>query len=106
APRRSGQRRIRSMNAPTPAQAPADPRLPANGLSLVAGTRQQALSEWTIGCWPDRTADLHADALACVFRAENLRWTWAQLRAEADRLAAGLLTLVFARGDRLAICAV
>ncbi len=93
------------MNAPTPAQTLVDPRLPANGLSLVAGTRAQALSEWTIGGWLDHTADLHADALACVFRAENLRWTWAQLRAEADRLAAGLLTLGFARGDRLGIWA-
>ena len=93
------------MNAPSPAQALADPRLPANRLSLVAGTCDEPLSDWTIGSWLDHTADLHGAAVACVFHAENLRWNWAQLRTEADRLAAGLLTLGFARGDRVGIWA-
>ncbi len=91
------------MNVRSEQSGPADPGLPAAGLSLVRGTRDRALSEWTVGRWLDHTAAACPDATACVFRSEGVRWTWAQLRENADRLAAGLQRLGFARGDRLGI---
>ena len=79
------------------------PRLPLQGLSHVVGAVEPALSEWTIPQWLDHTAALRPDHAACVFSASSIRWTWAQLRDEADRLAAGLLKLGFAPGDRIGI---
>ncbi len=80
-----------------------DPRLPRDGLSHVAGVQTPPLSEWTIPQWLDDTAARHADRTACVFREAGVRWTWAELRDHADRLAAGLRRLGFARGERIGI---
>jgi len=88
------------MNA-TPEGAAA--RKPQDGLSLVVGETASPLSSLTIGEWLDATAGRHGDSPACIFHAEGLCWSWAQLRDEADRLAAGLLQLGFAKGDRLGI---
>jgi fatty-acyl-CoA synthase len=81
----------------------ADPRAPQQGLSHVAGLAEPALSEWTIPQWLDFTAARQSQHPACVFREAAVRWTWAQLRDESDRLAAGLLKLGFVRGDRIGI---
>ena len=78
-------------------------RTPLNGLSHVWGETSPPLSDRTIGQWLDDTAARWPDHPACVFSATGLRWTWAQLRDEADRLAGALLQLGLALGDRLGI---
>jgi len=93
------------VNQPTQVQALADSRRPVGGLSIVSGPRHPELSEQTIGRWLDHTAEALPGRTACVFRAENLRWSWVDLRDQADRLAGGLLRLGFKRGDRLGIWA-
>ena len=88
------------MNAPA---SPVRGRAPVDGLSHVVGATDVPLSEDTIPAWIDRTAAAHGEREACVFREQGLRWTWAQLREESDRFAAGLAKLGFAKGDRLGI---
>ena len=88
------------MTSPT-----IDPRRPAGGLSHVRGAAEPPLSDLTIPAWLDATADRLPGAEACVFVDAGVRWTWAQLRSESDRLAAALLRLGFAKGDRLGIWA-
>ena len=78
-------------------------RLPIQGLSHVVGESSPALSEWTIAQWLDHTAAARPGHTACVFTDAGLRFTWGELREQADRLAAGLLKLGFAQGDRLGI---
>ena len=78
-------------------------RTPLNGLSHVRGDIVPPLSDRTIGQWLDDTATRWPDHPACVFSSTGLRWTWAQLRDEADRLAGALLQLGLLRGDRLGI---
>jgi fatty-acyl-CoA synthase len=74
---------------------------PCDGLSHVVGADQPPLSDRTIGEWLDDTAARWPDRIACVFREQGQRWTWAALRDAADTLAAGLLKLGFVPGDRL-----
>jgi fatty-acyl-CoA synthase len=78
-------------------------RAPQSGLSHVRGHGTPALSERTIGQWLDATAQAHPEVEACVFREQNLRWTWAELRERSDRLAAALLKLGFSKGERIGI---
>jgi fatty-acyl-CoA synthase len=92
-----------AVNARTDESRLIDPRVPAAGKSLVHGLQDSNLSEWTVGRWLDLTACTHGHRTACIFSAEGRRWTWAELRDDADRLAAGLLGLGFKRGDRLGI---
>jgi fatty-acyl-CoA synthase len=91
------------MNAPTTAASRPLGLVPVDGLSHVAGRTDTPLSEDTIPAWVDRTAAAHGGREACVFREQGIRWTWAQLRDEADRLAAGLAKLGLRKGDRLGI---
>ncbi len=78
-------------------------RLPIDGLSHVVGESTPALSEWAIPQWLDHTAAARPGHTACVFTDVGLRMNWAELREQTDRLAAGLLKLGFAKGDRLGI---
>jgi len=78
-------------------------RLPIQGLSHVVGESTPALSEWTIPQWLDRTATARPTHTACAFTESGLRYTWTELREQADRLAVGLLKLGFAKSDRLGI---
>ncbi len=78
-------------------------RAPISGLSHVVGLSTPALSELTIGEWLDATAASGPERAACVFCDTGVRWSWAQLRDEADKLAASLLRLGFVTGDRLGI---
>jgi fatty-acyl-CoA synthase len=78
-------------------------RAPIHGLSHVRGAATPPLSEWTVSQWLDHTANQHPEVPACVFRDSGTRWTWAQLRDQSDRLAAGLLKLGFAKGERIGI---
>lgn len=85
--------------APTPGIAPT------GGVSHVAGPRVPPLSEDTIPALLARTATRWPDRPAAVFRAQGIRWTWAEFAERVDRLAAGLVRAGFARGDRLGIWA-
>ena len=80
-----------------------DTRAPRDGLSHVRGASEPPLSTLTIDEWLRGTAARFPDRTACVFREQALRWTWAELRDHAATLAAGLLKIGFARGDRLGI---
>jgi fatty-acyl-CoA synthase len=82
---------------------PAMQRAPLGGVSHVVGNSEPALSEWTISQWLDDTAARRPNRAAAVFCDSGTRYTWAQLRDEADHLAAGLLQLGFERGDRIGI---
>ena len=78
-------------------------RSPANGLSHVVGITSPPLSELTISEWLDTTAASWPEREACVFCDSGVRWTWAQLRDASDKLAAALLHLGFATGERVGI---
>ena len=76
---------------------------PQHGLSHVRGPAHPALRRATIpqllaqaaAAWPDR------DAL--IFRASGDRLSYRQFADAVDRLAAGLLSLGIAKGDRVGI---
>ena len=78
-------------------------RAPRGGLSHVVGAGEPALSELTIPAWLDATAERYPERAACVFREQALRWNWRELREQSDRLAAALLALGFAKGERIGI---
>ncbi|MBC7716229.1 MAG: AMP-binding protein, partial [Pseudorhodobacter sp.] len=80
-----------------------DSRAPNAGMSHVVGTDIPALCERTISELLDDNALRWPEAMACVFCDAGVRWTWAELRDESDRLAGGLLSLGFQTGDRLGI---
>src|SRR5262245_57692929 len=71
----------------------------------VCGDSKPPLLEDTIGTLLDRTAARwpHAEALVSV--EQHVRWNYEELNQRVDALAAGLLALGLARGDRLAIWA-
>jgi fatty-acyl-CoA synthase len=71
--------------------------------SYTHGASGLALLGETIGDALDRIVDRAPDAEALVVRHQHVRWTYAELRARADRWAAGLVALGLERGDRLAI---
>jgi fatty-acyl-CoA synthase len=61
------------------------------------------LLEITIGDLLTRTASRHPDHLAVASMHQGKRLTWAQLSAEADRVARGLYALGIRHGDRVGI---
>jgi fatty-acyl-CoA synthase len=61
------------------------------------------LLELTIGDLLKRTADRYPERLAVVSRHQERRLTWAELSAEADRVARGLWALGIRRGDRVGL---
>mgnify|MGYP001554188337 FL=1 len=67
--------------------------IPADGLSHVAGPTDRPLVEATIPAFLDEVCRRHGERTACVFRATGDRWTFEELPAKADQLAAGLLAL-------------
>ena len=72
-------------------------------LSHVAGSVTLALREDTIGQALDQAARRWGEREALVSVHQGVRWTYAQLAARADALAAGLLALGLKRGDRIGI---
>jgi fatty-acyl-CoA synthase len=81
------------------------PQIVPAGLSHVRGADWPPLSELTIPATLAATVARWPDRPAAVFRAQGLRWTWAEFAAEVDRVAAGLLAAGLGRGDRLGIWA-
>lgn len=61
------------------------------------------LLKLTIGDLLHRTADRFPDRPALVSRHQERRLTWAELSAEADRVARGLWALGIRRGDRVGL---
>jgi fatty-acyl-CoA synthase len=74
-------------------------------LSTLSHTRgpSRPLLDLTIGALLTRTADRFPDRLAVASRHQGKRLTWAELSAEADRVARGLWALGIRRGDRVGI---
>ena len=73
--------------------------------SLVRGDHSQPLIETTIGDAFDRIVALHPDGEALVVRHQDVRWTWRELKARVDAVAAGLLARGLKPGDRVGIWA-
>ena len=91
------------MNAFSSTPASTAPRLPVQGLSHVIGSTDEALDTRSIAQVLDDTVARLPEATACIFHEAGVRWSWRQLRDASDRLAAGLLALGLAPGDRVGI---
>lgn len=74
-------------------------------LSYVSGVSEKPLIGRTIGAYFDAVAAGHPDRLALIARHQGVRWTYAELKARVDALAAGLLALGLAPGDRIGVWA-
>ena len=81
--------------------SPAPPQLP----SYASGTSDVPLLGETIGDNLDRTVAAGPGREALVDAPTGRRWTYAQLRADVDALALGLLGDGVAKGDRVGIWA-
>jgi fatty-acyl-CoA synthase len=74
-------------------------------LSFVEGTSDVPLKHETIGSAFDETAQRFARCEALIVPAQQVRWSYAELRQRVDALAAGLLSLGLSPGDRIGIWA-
>ena len=72
-------------------------------ISLARGAAHPPLLEHTIGEALGRAGARWGDALALVSAHQGVRWSWKELAARADALAAGLLRLGLEPGDRVGI---
>ena len=72
-------------------------------LSEARGENTPPLIEETIGANLERIARQHADREALVEVASGRRWTYAELDADVNRVARGLLAAGIAKGDRVGI---
>lgn len=77
----------------------------STNLSYSICDTEPPLLEYTIGEALDRAATAWPDTLALVSRHQSIHWTWAELDAQANRIAAGLLVRGFQKGDRIGIWA-
>jgi len=75
------------------------------GLSYARGATDEPLLEITIGQALRDAAARWGDQLALVSRHQQVRWTWAELDAEVNRVATGLLDCGVVPGDRVGIWA-
>jgi fatty-acyl-CoA synthase len=71
--------------------------------SYVHGASAEPLIGETIGVLLDRIAAEAPDSPALVMRHQKIRWNYRQLRERVDDLAAGLIALGLAVGDRIGI---
>jgi fatty-acyl-CoA synthase len=78
---------------------------PAPALSYAAGSTDVPLIEKTIGAALRRTAAAQGDREALVDLVRHRRWSWGELDAAVDALAAALLDAGLVKGDRLGIWA-
>ncbi len=74
-------------------------------LSHAAGPTDAPLLEQTIGANLDATVDRFPDREALVDVPSGRRWTYAELRADVDAVALGLVDAGIGRGDRVGIWA-
>jgi fatty-acyl-CoA synthase len=73
--------------------------------SYVHGLGDKPLSSDTIGRALDKAAAQHGDRPALISRHQGIRWSYDELNANAEALAAGLLALGLEPGDRIGIWA-
>lgn len=73
------------------------------GQSYVCGTSDIPLNYETIGRCFDRIATEHADREALVVCHQGIRWTYGELKARVDAVAAGFIALGLSPGDRVGI---
>ena len=73
--------------------------------SYAAGATTPALLEETIGANLERVVAVHGEREALVEVVTGRRWTYAELDADVDRLARGLLASGISAGDRVGIWA-
>jgi fatty-acyl-CoA synthase len=74
-------------------------------LSYVNGASTAPLLGQTIGAAFDATCAAHPHVPALISRHQKIRWTYAEMQARVDALAAGLLALGLEPGDRIGIWA-
>ena len=74
-------------------------------ISYSRGADTPALLDLCIGEVLDLMAERYPDSPALILRQESLRYTWAELKAEVERTARGLMALGFVKGDRVGIWA-
>ncbi|MFN3457492.1 MAG: AMP-binding protein [Novosphingobium sp.] len=74
-------------------------------LSYAKGAADEPLLEKTIGQALRDAAREWGGDLALVSRHQGIRWNWAELDREVDRVATGLLDRGVAKGDRVGIWA-
>jgi fatty-acyl-CoA synthase len=74
-------------------------------LSYVSGVSEKPLIGKTIGAMFDEVCAAHPERLALIARHQGVRWTYAELKARVDALAAGLVALGLSPGDRVGIWA-
>ena len=72
-------------------------------LSYVHGASATPLIGGTIGAHFSRSAQRWADRPALIVRQQGIRWSYGELLARAEDVAANLLALGLAPGDRVAI---
>jgi fatty-acyl-CoA synthase len=72
-------------------------------LSYVSGTSDEPLLYKTVGAVLEEAAQRWGDREALVVPHQGIRWSWRELDAQADRLAAGFLRLGLEPGDRIGI---
>ncbi|UPG94181.1 AMP-binding protein [Luteibacter aegosomatissinici] len=73
--------------------------------SYVNGASATPLLGETVGALLDRVAATWPERPALVVRQQNIRWSYREFHAEVERVAAGLLALGLAPGDRVGIWA-
>ena len=76
-----------------------------SALSYVHGANETPLLGQTIGAAFDARAAAEPDGMALIVRHQNIRWTWAQLKAQVDAVAAGFIGLGLEPGERVGIWA-
>jgi fatty-acyl-CoA synthase len=76
---------------------------PRDGKAYVVGDKAVPLSRRTVWETLTRTAGKFGARDASVFVEHGVRWSWSDLVAKCDDLAAGLLALGLKKGDRLGI---
>ena len=87
-----------------PAAAPTDAAPPTSlVLSYASGTSAVPLIGETIGVHFDRTVERWPERPALIVRQQGVRLTWRELAEKVDALAAGLLALGLAPGERIGI---
>src|SRR5580692_1705806 len=77
----------------------------SSALSYSSGESASPLLGDTIGANFDATARAYGDREALVDRGADRRWTYAELAADVDALALGLLGIGIGKGDRVGIWA-
>lgn len=95
---RSVQRLQQTTSHVLPATAPLQ-------WSIVAGPTHPVLLDITLGELLTLQALQYGDYECLVFPWTGARWTYTDLKAEADRVAQGLLTMGIQKGDRIGIMA-